>query len=73
MAGFTEMVDESGLTIGDTRQEIEAAYPASADFVDEIFVTGLRFGLDGETIAWFGMIDCALEHEIVDGDSVPHA
>lgn len=71
VARFTEMVDASGLTIGDTRQEITAAYPSSDDFGDQIFTTGLRFGLDGDTIAWLGEIDCALETEIDEGDSVP--
>ena len=65
------MVDASGLTIGDTRQVIEAAYPSSTDYGDQVFITGLRFGLDGDTIVWLGMIDCALEGEIDEGGSVP--
>ena len=70
-AGFTEMVDASGLTIGDTRQEIEAAYPSSTDYIDEVFVPGMRLGLDGESIVWLGDVDCALETEIDEGGSVP--
>ena len=69
VAGFTQMVDSSGLTIGDTQQEIETAYPSLTNYSDEVFITGMRLGLEGDSIVWFGDVDCALETEIDDGAS----
>jgi hypothetical protein len=60
---FAELTTDKGIRIGGTRQDIIAAYPSAADVGNEILVTGMRFGLGGDTITWFGQVDCALEGE----------
>lgn len=60
VAGFKGMVARNGVTVGDTRQDILAAYDDADELGDTIVVDQgrLRFGLDGDTIVWFGVIDC---------------
>jgi hypothetical protein len=64
LLGFTEMVDAKGIGVGDTRQELLAAYPSAADYGTQIFPpdgSNMRFDLVGDTIDWFGVIDCVTE------------
>ena len=64
VASFTEMVAPNDMRIGDTRAKLEAAYPGFTDLVDEIDVStpmSLRFGVENDTVNWFGIIDCVME------------
>ena len=64
VAGRAELVAPNDIRVGDRRQDLVTAYTDFQDFGDEIDVyqpAPLRFGLEGGTIKWFGVIDCALE------------
>jgi hypothetical protein len=65
IAGYDELYAPHDLRIGDTRHDLTTAFPDSSEHGDAIDIYQpflLRFGLDGDTIAWFGVIDCALEN-----------
>lgn len=54
------MVARNGTTIGDERQAVFAGYDdaqGSGDFIDAAGGS-LRFMLDGDAVASFGVIDC---------------
>ena len=65
VGGYTEMVAPLGIRVGSTRQEILAAYPESQEMGrDYIFVyqpVNMRFAMSGDTVAWFGIVDCVFE------------
>jgi hypothetical protein len=64
VAVFTEMLAPADIRIGDTRDQLEAAYPGFTDYGDEIDVSAplyLRFGVENNTVSWFGIIDCVFE------------
>jgi hypothetical protein len=60
---FTEMVAPHDLRIGDSRDQVVAAYPDFMDLGNEIavFDPTLRFAFEDGVIAWFGIIDCVFE------------
>jgi hypothetical protein len=62
---FTEMIAPRGIGVGSTRQDIAAAYP-EVEFIDdsEIFIVepvNMRFAMSGDTVQWFGIVDCVFE------------
>lgn len=64
--GFTRLVVSGGLTIDGTRQELLSRFPHAVDRGDSIDTgdaVDLRFGMHGDSIAWFGRTDCG---ELVD-------
>jgi hypothetical protein len=65
VAGFTEMVAPRGIRVGSTRQDVAAAYPEAVDLDREyIYVyepVNMRFRLTGDTVEWFGVVDCIFE------------
>lgn len=65
VAGYAQMVAPEGITIGRTRQDIDAAYPQAValggDAIDVYEPVLLRFGMSGDTIEWFGRVDCAAD------------
>jgi hypothetical protein len=69
-AGFTEVLAPHGVAIGERRDDVIRAYGAVTDLgevIDVVDPAPLRFGLDGDRITWFGVIDCATEVEPPDG------
>jgi hypothetical protein len=58
--GFTVIVAPGNIRIGDSREELIAAYKNAYDLGDVVDVDSahLRFGVDGDTITWFGSLDC---------------
>jgi hypothetical protein len=61
VAGFDELVAPHDIHIGDTRSDVTAAYTNFDDLhsvIDVYQPFPLRFALDGDTITWFGVIDC---------------
>lgn len=68
--GVGELVAPNDVRIGDTRQDLMVAHTELQDFGDQVLVNQpvpLRFGLDGDTITWFGVIDCAEGEEPAGG------
>jgi hypothetical protein len=66
IAGSTELVTSTGIRVGDSRQDILAAHTGVSDLgteIDVVHPSPLRYGLDGDTVTWFGVIDCATEIE----------
>jgi hypothetical protein len=59
--GFTRLVVSGGLTIDGTRRALLSRFSHAIDRGD-VIDTGdpddLRFGMDGDSIAWFGRTDC---------------
>jgi hypothetical protein len=59
--GFTRLIVAGGLAIGGTRQQLLSRFSDAVDRGD-VIDTGnaddLRFGMDGDSIAWFGRTDC---------------
>ena len=59
--GFTRLAVSGGLTIGGTRQQLLSRFGHAVDDGD-VIDTGdpddLQFGMDGDSIAWFGRTDC---------------
>jgi hypothetical protein len=65
IAGYEELVAPNGVKVGDTRQDLTTAYTDFQDFGDVIDVyqpVHLRFAFEGDTIKWFGIIDCLEDH-----------
>jgi hypothetical protein len=65
-AGFTEIVAPGDIRIGDPRSKLEAANPGFASYGGEIDVGSpfyLRYGVENDTVNWFGVIDCVFEGE----------
>jgi hypothetical protein len=54
------VVARDGVTVGSSRNAVVAAYPNAVDLGATIDVAdvGLRFGLSGTTVIWFGHIAC---------------
>ncbi len=64
VAGFAEIVAPHDVRIGDPRADVVEANPDGDDYGDEIHVGSpfyLRYGIDNDVVAWFGIIDCAFE------------
>ena len=59
-AGYSKMV-ANGVTVGSSRQDLLSADPAAYSTGDEVAALSLQFFLDGDTVTWFGVIDCAFE------------
>ncbi len=64
VAGSPSMATTEGIGIGSVRADLQAAYPALTDLVNEVDVNepvNLRFGLEGDTVVWLGRVDCAAD------------
>jgi hypothetical protein len=61
-AGFTAVVAPHHLVVGSTRREVLSAFRQADDLGGTIDVgapVNLRFGLDGDSVTWFGSAACA--------------